>query len=243
MNHQMLDVEQLRREVEQAFWWHTIDLGHGIVTPGKGNSPKTLERLHLPDDLAGQSVLDIGTFDGHFAFEAERRGAQRVLAIDLHQHEGFPIAHRALGSKAEYRDLSVMDLSREKVGQFDVVIYSGVIYHLPCPMESLLRVREVTGRLAIIETDTALNHVPHPCAEFRGERAGITSDAPNWWIFNEPCLHQMAHVAGFEQVRTVARERGREPGVLRRVREFVHSAAPRLWRPPRHTRMVVHAEV
>lgn len=235
---QYTQIETLRQQVNSTFWWHTIDLGHGIVTPGIGGSPATLQRLRLPEDLTGKTVLDIGTFDGHFAFEAERRGARRVVAIDHFQHAGFPIAHRALQSRVEFHAKSVMDLAATDFGTFDIVIYAGVIYHLPNPMESLLRVREVTGDLAIIETDSALNHLTVPAAEFRGVREGLTSDAPNWWIFNEPCLHEMLHVAGFSRTRTVW-----GPGAVRsgRFRNMLHGAFPRVAPPPKHARLVMHA--
>jgi len=66
------------------FWWHSIDLGHGVVTPGY-KTPEILAaevaNMQLPD-LAGRSVLDVGAFDGFFSFEAERRGATRVVALD-----------------------------------------------------------------------------------------------------------------------------------------------------------------
>lgn len=66
------------------FWFHSIDLGHGVVTPGH-KPPEVLRAelaaLALPD-LRGKSVLDIGGWDGYFAFEAERRGASRVAVID-----------------------------------------------------------------------------------------------------------------------------------------------------------------
>ncbi|MGH9320733.1 MAG: DUF1698 domain-containing protein [Vicinamibacteria bacterium] len=67
-----------------GFWFHSIDLGDGVVTPGlKSRAQLALElsHLHLPD-LHGKSVLDIGAFDGFFSFEAERRGASRVVALD-----------------------------------------------------------------------------------------------------------------------------------------------------------------
>jgi tRNA (mo5U34)-methyltransferase len=66
------------------FWWHSIDLGHGVITPGH-KPPDVLRSeltaLALPD-LQGRSVLDIGGWDGYFAFEAERRGAARVAVVD-----------------------------------------------------------------------------------------------------------------------------------------------------------------
>jgi tRNA (mo5U34)-methyltransferase len=66
------------------FWWHSIDVGDGVVTPGH-KSPdllsSELEQLQLPD-LTGQTVLDIGAWDGYFSFAAERLGARRVVALD-----------------------------------------------------------------------------------------------------------------------------------------------------------------
>jgi tRNA (mo5U34)-methyltransferase len=76
---------QLEEMAESAgFWWHSIDLGQGVVTKG-AKTPETLqhelESLRLPD-LRGKTVLDLGAWDGFFSFEAERRGARRVVALD-----------------------------------------------------------------------------------------------------------------------------------------------------------------
>jgi tRNA (mo5U34)-methyltransferase len=78
-----------KRQLEEmaesvGFWWHSIDLGHGIATKGvktRESLQSELESLRLPD-LRGKTVLDIGAWDGFFSFEAERRGARRVLALD-----------------------------------------------------------------------------------------------------------------------------------------------------------------
>ncbi|MGH9071170.1 MAG: class I SAM-dependent methyltransferase [Acidimicrobiales bacterium] len=69
---------------EELWWFHSIDLGGGVVTAGMKTSEvlaREVEGLSLPD-LAGKSVLDIGAWDGFFSFEAERRGAARVVALD-----------------------------------------------------------------------------------------------------------------------------------------------------------------
>lgn len=88
-------MEELRRRVDAVDnWWHRIDLGHGIVTPGRQESSEKLARIHMPRDLSGQTVLDIGTSDGFFAFEAERRGAERVVASDWWMHPGIAVHGR-----------------------------------------------------------------------------------------------------------------------------------------------------
>jgi len=81
----MLEARRARRRVgDVGFWGHSIALGHGVVTPGaksKDQLAHELEAIALPD-LRGKSVLDIGGWDGFFAFEAERRGAARVAVLD-----------------------------------------------------------------------------------------------------------------------------------------------------------------
>jgi len=78
--------------------------------------------LALPEDLSGMSVLDIGSWDGFFAFEAERRGASRVLATDSFcwsgegwgNKDGFNLVRNVLNSKVEDLDIDIMELSPER---------------------------------------------------------------------------------------------------------------------------------
>jgi tRNA (mo5U34)-methyltransferase len=78
-------VDELRARVaDVGFWWHSIDLGDGVVTSGVKSSAwleSELARLEL-GDLSGKSVLDIGAYDGYYSFAAERMGAKRVVALD-----------------------------------------------------------------------------------------------------------------------------------------------------------------
>ena len=81
----MLDRVRARRRVDRVgFWWHSIDLGDGLVTPGVKTPQQLAHELAAVDlpDLRGKTVLDIGGWDGFFAFEAERRGAARVAVLD-----------------------------------------------------------------------------------------------------------------------------------------------------------------
>src|SRR5690606_26765214 len=87
-------------------WFHRIDLGGGVVTPGLDDTATKLRQVRLPEDLTGKSVLDVGAWDGFFSFEAERRGASRVVALDgvvwkapEIGRRGFDYARRALGSR------------------------------------------------------------------------------------------------------------------------------------------------
>ncbi len=68
------------RVAEIPYWYHKIELPGGIVTPGW--SPIDASRYCIPDDLTGKRVLDIGAWDGYWTFEALKRGAAEVVAID-----------------------------------------------------------------------------------------------------------------------------------------------------------------
>jgi tRNA (mo5U34)-methyltransferase len=69
-------------EVTNYYWYHTIDLGHGLVTPGDYDIRPALPEFHIPADLTGKKVLDVGAGTGFFSFEFEKRGAS-VTAVDL----------------------------------------------------------------------------------------------------------------------------------------------------------------
>jgi tRNA (mo5U34)-methyltransferase len=79
-----MTVTDLAERVAAHRWYHSIDLGGGIVTRGIDDTPLRLARLALPASLEGLTVLDIGAWDGFFSFECERRGAARVVATDYY---------------------------------------------------------------------------------------------------------------------------------------------------------------
>jgi tRNA (mo5U34)-methyltransferase len=63
-------------------WYHTIDLGGGLVTPGYFDHRGAIDRFGFPDDMSGMTALDVGSATGFFSFAFERRGA-RVTAVDI----------------------------------------------------------------------------------------------------------------------------------------------------------------
>src|SRR5579863_7086582 len=79
------DLAALEQRVRQIPWFHSIDLGNGIVTPGQ--KPPDVHRMEYaaifdPVDISGRTVIDIGAWNGAYSFEAKRRGAARILATD-----------------------------------------------------------------------------------------------------------------------------------------------------------------
>lgn len=211
--------KQKKQLIESVgFWYHTIDIGDGLSTPG-------LPRLRafnktmldfLPASFAGLSVLDVGCWDGLFSFEAERRGAARVLGIDKLsagddfeqgdlpeiKGEGFrPLetVRTLLDSRIEYRQGSVYDLSVEDPGPFDCTIFYGVLYHLWHPMLALERLRRVTTRALFLEThvNEAIDQSV-PLIQFypRCEKY----ERSTWVGPNALALFEMLGVLGFKRV-------------------------------------------
>jgi tRNA (mo5U34)-methyltransferase len=206
------DVTHLRQEVEKYRWFHTIDLGHGVVTPGEVDTAKALRRLRLPERLDGLSVLDIGAWDGFYSFEAERRGASRVVAVDPEcwrdpswgprgwgTKKPFELAHRALASRVDDADVDLDKISPDTVGSFDVVFFLGVFYHLPDPWRYLRAASSVCTHLLVVETHADLLEMQRPAMAFYpGDE--VSGDPSNWWGPNKAAIVAMLGETGFSRV-------------------------------------------
>jgi tRNA (mo5U34)-methyltransferase len=207
-----MDTESLRNEVAKIRWWHRIDLGSGVVTPGEIDSSKLLKRMKLPEDLRGRSVLDIGAWDGFYSFEAERRGADRVLATDSFcwggpgwgTKAGFELARQALNSKVEDKEIDVLEITPQRIGTFDLVLFLGVLYHMRHPLLALEKVFSVTGDQLILSTHTSMLHMKQPVMRFypKGELGG---DQTNWWGPNAIAVKDMLKDVGFRRVEIISR--------------------------------------
>jgi tRNA (mo5U34)-methyltransferase len=198
-------IDEQRDAFHASGWWHSIDLGAGRVTPGVhplAELQRNYREFHLPDDLTGKRLLDIGCWDGFYSFEAERHGAQ-VTSVDVWCPQTYFQAHAALQSQAVFHEKSVYELKREDLGGHDIVLFLGVLYHLKHPLLALERVCELTNDFAIIETHAVDNlfDTSRPVMEFY-EIDQLGGQYDNWWGPNSECVMQLARAAGF--VRTEA---------------------------------------
>jgi tRNA (mo5U34)-methyltransferase len=208
-------------------WYHVIPVAEGVTTPGFADLRSLAPRV-MPESLKGKRCLDVGTFDGFWSFEMERRGADEVVAIDLEQGSdadwppntrdeierevakmgaewgaGFRIAKELLGSKVERVVCSVYDLAPDRVGgYFDFVLCGTLLQHLRDPVAALERIRETLkplGDLLLIETYSA------PLTQrYRGRpvaefRPAIPKSMFTWWVPNLAALHGWAATAGFHE--------------------------------------------
>ena len=214
------------RLVEDALgqgWYHTIDLGDGAVTPGgvdlRAAAPKV-----LPADLSGKRALDVGTFDGFWAFELERRGAE-VVATDLERFdqaewpppsyerlaadagdtgpgERFHLAHAILGSNVRRVISPIYEISPERVGgHVDFALIGAILIHLRDPVGGLQAVRSALapgGRFLSVEPyDVPLTEAypDTPVARLESNASDY-----NWWRPNLACLHDWLRTAGYEHI-------------------------------------------
>ncbi len=205
-----IETRELRARVDELRWFHVLDLGGGVRTPGIYDPRRTLPRLGLPARLDGKRVLDVGAWDGFYSFEMERRGAD-VLATDSFSwggggwgtKDGFDLARGALGSHVRDLWIDPRDLQPEKVGgTFDVVLFLGVLYHLRDPMPVLERLRSVTGELLVVETETGMLLTHRPAAEFFPGME-LNADPTNWWAPNPAAMVGMLRAVGYRSVQVV----------------------------------------
>lgn len=213
------ELDALRRQVEGKQWYHTFELAPGIETAGWFDLRPVLSKLPFPQSLEGKRCLDVGTFDGYWAFEMERRGGD-VMAIDvldplrwdwpagsaeatiraIDQRKrggaGFELVAEVLGSAVERRELSVYDLDPQEVGTFDFVYLGSLLLHLRDPVKALTRVRNVCdGTLIVCDAISPLySLIAEPMASLEG------AGRPWWWRPNVRGLERMVEAAGFDRV-------------------------------------------
>jgi tRNA (mo5U34)-methyltransferase len=216
------DLAELRAEVARLEWYHTMELAPGVVTPGWHDTRPVVAQIPFPSSLEGMRCLDVGTFDGFWAFEMERRGAAEVIAIDILDPaqwdwparstsetmaaigrrkalgRGFEIAHRWLKSAVRRLERSVYDLDESDAGRFDVIYLGSILVHLRDPVRALERLRAVcTGTMIVVDgIDAALSfwlpRKPVAALDARGR--------PWWWYPNVAGLKRMVEAGGFEVI-------------------------------------------
>ncbi|HTS33395.1 MAG TPA: class I SAM-dependent methyltransferase [Thermoplasmata archaeon] len=205
--------EDLRARVAALHWWHHIDLGGGLVTPGiSAQRHQDWISGHLPPRFDGLSVLDVGAWDGYYSFLAEERGARRVLAIDRLQnleahasgYQPFELAKSARGSGVEYRVMDVSELDRLPE-TFDVVFFLGVYYHLRDPWKALEVLRRRLAPGGRVFAEGLLLPGSRPVVRFFHPPE---LEETTYCAATESGLVELAHLAGFPHVRTLSRHEG-----------------------------------
>lgn len=212
----------VQRRLDELLWYHTIDVVPGATTKGWFDLRHALDLMPFPD-VSGKRCLDVGTWDGFYAYEMERRGAAEVVALDVVDRAeidyppavrasptfdpslsdvqprpaGFHLLHDILGSKVQWRGGNIYDLDPDEIGTFDVVVVGSLLVHLRDPVRALDAVRSVT-KGSFLSVDYL--HPPVNALARRGrplfELRGETSDF-QWWLASDAGLRQLLKVGGF----------------------------------------------
>ena len=202
-------------------WFHNMNLGGVQTAPDHflGDYPNTKWRRFahaVPADLRGKTVLDIGCNAGFYSLEMKRRGADRVVAVDMDDDylAQARFAAEVLALDIEFQKLSVYDVAA--LGEkFDVVLFMGVLYHLRHPLLALDLIREYVARDLFIfqslqrgSSKVFQTEIDYPFSEEAiFEEPGFpkmffiehyySHDPTNWWFPNRACVEAMLRSSGF----------------------------------------------
>lgn len=179
-------------------WHHRFEIAPGLITPGTYEPGFLLEKMGLPEDLSGRRVLDLGASDGFFSLEARRRGAH-VVAVDYRPKDlhGFGIMEQISGFDFEYHQINLYDIDPRAFGTFDLVIFFGVLYHLPDMLKALWVIRSVCSGQMFLETHCANELSPNVAAARYYRERTLNDDRTNFWSPNALCLRDMLYEAAF----------------------------------------------
>ncbi|MEZ4732819.1 MAG: TIGR04290 family methyltransferase [Caldilineaceae bacterium] len=202
-------------------WFHNLHLPGGIQTAPDhflGDFPAfKWQQLspHLPQDLRGWRVLDIGCNAGYYTFELAKRGGQ-VVGIDVDPHylrqATWAAEQVGLANQVTFRQMQVYDLAHE-ADTYDLVLFMGVFYHLRYPMLGLDIVTQKVKRLLVFQSLTmpgeevylqtnglrleeraALQESGWPKMAFLEHE--LAADRTNWWAPNHACVEAMLRSSG-----------------------------------------------
>jgi tRNA (mo5U34)-methyltransferase len=220
-----IDRAELERRIASNHdWYHTLELAPGVLTPGIVDVRPIVSRVPIPASLEGKRCLDIGTWDGFWAFEMERRGGE-VHALDVpdpyrwdwpgrariresyeggkenlelikKNGNGFPVARDALGSSVERHEMTVYEISPEALGTFDFVFVGSILLHLRDPIGALERIRTVT-RSEIVFNECIEYVLSRLLPRTPMARLDV-DDRCWWWQPNLAALQSMIEQSGFE---------------------------------------------
>jgi tRNA (mo5U34)-methyltransferase len=221
-------------------WYHTLELAPGHTTPGMFDLRDQIANYGLPERMDGMRALDVGTWDGFWAVEMERRGAD-VTALDLDDERdldwpprrrpetfpdtprgsGFRIAKEIFGSRVERVNKSIYHATPDELGQFDLIFCGSVLIHLRDQLLALERIANLCRGTFISaeEYDVWSGFAPFPVSRYLADR----DKAVVYWLPSIRTWRRMLWTAGFDHVERHSKFKMRATGGWH-VRHVVHHA-------------------
>jgi len=220
-----LSPEETEQAVRDLGWWHHhFQLPNGVWT-GRDGPPgyNPIQRwepiaAHLPDDLDGASVLDVGGNSGYFTLQMKLRGARRCVMVEpvpeFAKQARFVFDQFGVRVKVVSEDVHTYCLTTSE--RFDYVLFLGLLYHLRYPLLVLDRLAQMTRRRLLLQSHVVGPFVAfEPRADVEIEETGdeafprlafvenaYRGDNTNWWLPNYSALEALARSAG---LRVLAR--------------------------------------
>lgn len=222
----MITTEQIKKDIERLGpWFHNLHLPWQQETAPDhflGDFPSfkwDQLKAHLPADLSGWRILDIGCNAGFYTFELAKRGAQ-VLGIDLDTHylrqAEWAAKIYGLEEQVEFRQMQVYDLWKIK-GEFDMVWFMGVFYHLRYPLLALDIISQKVKKMMVFQTLMMPDRVEKSIKDNyrvndRNEmlekgwpkmafiEKELAGDPTNWWVPNHAAIEAMLRTCGLKSI-------------------------------------------
>jgi tRNA (mo5U34)-methyltransferase len=216
-----------RAEVEENIrrlgpWYHNVVFAPGVMSnPSNPDYPASRWRVLdqvIPRDLKGKSVLDIGCNSGFFSLEMKRRGAERVVGVDIMPHL---LAQSRFASHWFELPLELYECGAYDVdslgSKFGVVVFIGVLYHLKHPLYALEQIASICKETMYFQSvirgpagdiDPADDYPVNEVAVFNQPawpklyfiEKKFNGDESNWWFATRSALKAMLRTAGFRSV-------------------------------------------
>jgi SAM-dependent methyltransferase len=230
---QALTSSELKNAASEFYWYHTIDLGKGVVIQGDYDMNDYLDSFCFPTSMHGMSVLDVGRASGFFAFLFEERGAE-VTATELSSFfnwdfvggdaerdrrmreivnpieftkinitGAFYLAHAAKQSKVKPIETSIYEITSQTVGGPFDIVFAGSITS---------HLRDPIKALERLHNITSHNGVCIISVPYIGLDESLPlaamvgtadEDRRSWWVVNKKCITEMLKAAGFSDIQIV----------------------------------------
>jgi len=163
-------------------FFHDIDLGNGFNTAPEIYRMRETVNLFFPPllklfggSLRGLRILDVGCNCGGFSFEASKYGPKEIIGIDAdgkNIRQANAIKKYLRIKNVNFMKLNAEEISKKDLGEFDLTILAGILYHLENPIGVMKIISEVTTSTLLIDS-----HVHYSTDQ--------SEDIPSWWMLND----------------------------------------------------------
>ena len=192
--------EAISLVANHSYWHQSYEIFPGVMTNGCYSPKHIWEKMEIPEDLNGVRVLDIGANDGYFSMMLTLRGAD-VVAYDYQSKltNGFSIMEKVNKIEIKYIRDNINNIQDHSLGKFDIVLFLGVLYHLPDPLQALHSIYNLCDNEMYLESIVCIDEAlkDHAVMKFY-PGATLNNDITNFWSPTEKCLLEMIQDFGFE---------------------------------------------